>query len=187
MIRSEKKTNITGSMKVLESKGDSKKLFELLNNLTGVRKENPLPDGSSDVLAENFAEYFMDKIDKIRSKLDHVPLYEPIDGKPFRISEWSTLTEQELKTIITSMASKSCEKDALPTVLLKEHLDTLLEPLLKIINASLQQEYFPQCWKEAIIRPLLKKVGLSLISSNYRPVSNLNILQKCARKQCYLD
>ena len=33
-------------------------------------------------------------------------------------------------------------------------------------------------WKIAIIRLLLKKLGLTLIHSNYRPVSNLPFLSK---------
>ena len=184
MIRSEKTMKI--SSKVAESKGDSKKLYGLLRDLTGVKTANPLPEGSSEVLAENFAEYFMTKIDNIRKKLDHMPLYDPSDSNCPKVYEWLPLSEDELGRIIGSMASKSCESDALPTEVLKEHLDVLLKPLLNIINTSLLQGYFPQCWKEAIIRPLLKKVGLSLISSNYRPVSNLKFIAKVCEKAMML-
>ena len=37
-------------------------------------------------------------------------------------------------------------------------------------------------WKITIIRPLLKKLGLTLIHSNYRPVSNLPFLSKVVEK-----
>ena len=37
-------------------------------------------------------------------------------------------------------------------------------------------------WKVAIIRPLLKKLGLTLIHSNYRPVSNLSFLSKVVER-----
>ena len=41
---------------------------------------------------------------------------------------------------------------------------------------------FADSWKVAIIRPLLKKAGLDLIASNYRPVSNLAFLSKLIEK-----
>ena len=44
---------------------------------------------------------------------------------------------------------------------------------------------FASDWKTAIVRPLLKKIGLELIHSNYRPVSNLPFLSKCL-EQCAL-
>ncbi len=36
----------------------------------------------------------------------------------------------------------------------------------------------PTSLKKAIIKPMLKKLGLELINTNYRPVSNLAFLSK---------
>ena len=50
-----------------------------LLNITyvGVRKENPMPLAESDqLLAEEFADFFIEKIDKIQQELDHSELYE---------------------------------------------------------------------------------------------------------------
>ena len=80
------------------------------------------------------------------------------------------------------MPTKSCEGDAIPTSLLKEILPTVAPSLAKIINISLENGIFAASWKVAIIRPLLKKVGLDLVSSNYRPVSNLVFLSKVLEK-----
>ena len=80
------------------------------------------------------------------------------------------------------MPTKSCESDAVPTSLLKEILLAVAPSLAKIINISLEHDIFAVTWKVAIIRPLLKKVGLVLISSNYRPVSNLVFLSKVLDK-----
>ena len=33
-------------------------------------------------------------------------------------------------------------------------------------------------WKTAVVRPLLKNLGLELIHSNFRPVSNLTFMSK---------
>ena len=72
------------------------------------------------------------------------------------------------------MTSKSCELDPLLTTLLKEILPSVIGPLTKIINVSLTQGIFTDTWKVAVIRPLIKKLGLDLLLSNYRPVSNLS-------------
>ena len=48
-----------------------------------------------------------------------------------------------------------------------------------IINTSLSTGVVPGCFKSAIVRPLLKKPGLSVNNfQNYRPVSNLPFLSK---------
>ena len=41
------------------------------------------------------------------------------------------------------------------------------------MNTLLEVGVVASDWKMAIVRPLLKKVGLELIHSNYRPVSYL--------------
>ena len=41
-------------------------------------------------------------------------------------------------------------------------------------------------WKMSIIKPLLKKHGLKLVTSSYRPVSNLPFLSKLLEK-CLMD
>ena len=61
---------------VLNCKGDSKKLYTLVSKLTGSVKDNPLPSAENDEnLANEFADYFMDKISKIRNSLSNVPDY----------------------------------------------------------------------------------------------------------------
>ena len=80
------------------------------------------------------------------------------------------------------MKIKSCEIDPIPMKLLKEILPPVIEPITKIVNTSLQQGIFSKHWNIAVIRPLLKKIGLELITSNYRPVSNLTFLSKVVEK-----
>ena len=75
-------------------------------------------------------------------------------------------------------ATKSCEVDPLPTRLIKSNLEFFAPILCDIINASLDSAIFPEDAKNALVRPLLKKVNLQLISENYRPVSNLGFLSK---------
>ena len=80
------------------------------------------------------------------------------------------------------MKTNSCELDFLPTSLLKKALPNVINTITSIMNVSLEQGVFLDSWKIAIIRPLLKKLGLELITSNYRPVSNLPFLSKVLEK-----
>ena len=77
-----------------------------------------------------------------------------------------------------SMKSRCCELDALPTSILKRMIDVCLPSITKIVSLSLEMGQFTYQWKVAIVRPLLKKLGMDLINKNYRPVSNLSFLSK---------
>ena len=119
-------------------KGNTKKLYQTFNNLTGVKVENPLPEGKQDhELAE---EFFLSKIEKIRNNLQDVRLYCPTSERETnQVDEWQELSEGDVKKIITSLATKTCEEDTMPTSLLKEVLDRALGIITKIINCSISQ------------------------------------------------
>ena len=57
-------------------------------------------------------------------------------------------------------------------------LPKILPLITKIVNKSLGEGAFCREWKTTVVRPLLKKVGLELTFSNYRPVSNLTFISK---------
>ena len=86
--------------------------------------------------------------------------------------------EGEVAKIIMGMASKSCESDPVPTTQLKEILPQVIKLITKIINTSLELGIFASQWKVALVKPLLKKMGLAMVESNYHYVSNLPFLSK---------
>ena len=94
------------------------------------------------------------------------------------LGEFEPLMEDEVTKVIMSMASKSCESDPGPTNLLKEILPQVIKPITKIINTSLKLGVFASQWKVAIVKPLLKKMGVELMTSNYCLLSNLPFLSK---------
>ena len=60
------------SEKVLQCGRDTGRLYDLINNITETSKENPLPDHTNkETLANEFAEFFLEKIQKIQSELDN--------------------------------------------------------------------------------------------------------------------
>ena len=70
----------------------------------------------------------------------------------------------------------------MPTTKLKEVLGTILPSLAHIVNKSLDQGAFYNEWKEALVKPLVKKKSLGAIKTNYRPVSNLQFISKIVEK-----
>ena len=159
MIQKEKMKST--SEKVDECKGDTKKLYSLVRYLTGTKAQNPMPDNTGDEkLANNFANYFIQKIQKIWDNLDDYPKFKPRrDSTITPLKKFEPTTGDEVTKIIKKMKTKSCELDFLPTLLLKEALPYVINTITSIMNVSLEQGVFPDSWKIAIIRPLLKKTG----------------------------
>ena len=100
---------------VIESKGNTKRLFQLFNKMTGKNRHNPMPEGRSDQeLAESFADFFMNKIQNIRDTLNDIPAYEPTSQASCSLSKFHPLTSEQVKEIIISLSTKSCELDVIP-------------------------------------------------------------------------
>ena len=72
--------------------------------------------------------------------------------------------------------TRSCKIDPIPTTLLKKVLPSVIGPITSIVNNSITTGIFTMTWRTAIICLLLKKAGLTLQLSNFRPVSNLIFL-----------
>ena len=67
------------SKRILDCKGNAKELFLLVNKLTGSIAQNPLPPNKTDEeLAEDFARYFLSKIEKIRETFTNTPPYQTL-------------------------------------------------------------------------------------------------------------
>ena len=122
---------------------DTKKLYNLVNNMTGRTKSNPMPPGRKDTeLADKFADFFLDKIRRICDDLADYRTYTPIEIEVEPLENFNPLSVGEVLSIIRSMPTKSCESDVLPTSLLKRSLDRLGKTITAIVNISLQEGIF---------------------------------------------
>ena len=66
------------SKRVLDCEKDIKKFFHLVNKLMGNTTQNPLsPNKTDEELAEDFAKFFLSKIEKIREKFINTPAKKP--------------------------------------------------------------------------------------------------------------
>ena len=170
--------------KVEEATTDSRQLCQLVRTLLGHKEENPLPEANSDsILAEEFAGFFHDKIDNIRSRFNTTVPYKPEEKCDVPLlNKFMPISARQLEKTITSMPSKTCALDIMPTARFKEVLGTILLSIRHIVNKSLDQGEFYTSWKEALVKPLVKKKILGTAMTNYRPVSNLQFISKIVEK-----
>ena len=137
--------------KVTECAGNTKKLYSLVSYLTRSEIENPmLPGKMDDELAEEFAEYFMQKIKTIREGLEyHLHYIHPGTQASQELETFKQVSESDVKWVISKMKTKSCELDVLPTFKLKELIEDFQPIITKIVNLSLAEGKFPSDWKNA--------------------------------------
>ena len=89
----------------------------------------------------------------------------------------------KLKNLFGAHRQNQCDLDPIPTSVLKNCVDILITPITHIINISMETSTFPQNFKEAHVRPLLKKTSLPKNElKNYRPVSNLSFISEILEK-----
>ena len=155
-------------MLIAEAKGDAKKLFSLVNTLCDKNRSNPLPECQSvGMLVSQFGKYFNNKMiaDIIKTTVDvsEPPVIPYRDGNGVRLNKFVSLSEEDVRKLITKSKTTSCAYDPLPTRIIKEYINEMLPLLTHIINISLSTGVFPDQWKTALVVPLLKKTGLDLV------------------------
>ena len=159
---------------IQENSSDQGKLFRISKQLLNQNFDVPLPPHSSKaILANEMANFFVEKISNIRSKFkvctnedcqDCVPV---MDLQVPSFSSFQVITEEEARIIIMSLAKKSSALDPIPTPLVVKCIDVLLPVITKMINISLDSGHFPSSWREALVLPTLKKTGLDTVFKHY--------------------
>jgi hypothetical protein len=175
--------------KLSDCAGDQGQLYRLTRNLMGESSSAVLPasDSPSD-LAQSFCDFFSTKITKIRDSIhsnstivSSLAVDSHFEGSP--LSGFNPTNEDEVLKLLAKCPNKSCELDPLPTSLVKECSQQFASPIADIVNKSLSSGTVPSSFKQAVVRPLLKKPGLDKdVFKNYRPVSNLCFISKVLEK-----
>ncbi len=168
------------SQKIEEAGNNQRATFKIVKELFHKNAETPFPEHVSiENLANDFSEFFIRKIEFIRTKLDSVsttPIVE--DTCDSVLDSFNLLSCEEVRKLIVRSPCKSCSLDPIATDILRKCLDVLLPIITDIINESLSTGTY----KLALVTPLLKKLGLELIFPSYRPVSNLQFLSKLTER-----
>ena len=96
-----------------------------------------------------------------------------------RLDEFEWLETEDITQLIRSAPNKTCGLDPIPTSIIKGEPEVFAPFLTKIVNCSLHNGSFTSELKQANVKPLLKKLGLTADDKkNFRPVSNLSLVSK---------
>src|ERR1700722_11149336 len=179
---------------LLKSQSDNpKQLWSTINSLSGSTKSKVLPDHDHlSSLVNSFNLFFTNKVTQIHANiaLIHEPAANLLSSEASSTASMSVFqifTEADIKSIMKCAPAKSCSLDPIPTYLLQS-CETIVSPLTKMINSSLNTGVVPKCFKHALVTPLIKNSKLdSNMMSSYRPISNLlyvsKLLERCVAKQ----
>ena len=114
-LNNSKKTNIR--KQITDCSDDSKKLYSLVTNLTNKPEPQKWPtNNTKEDLAEDFANFFQNKILQIRELFNGMSQYEAITETLVPLPrKFAPLMEKQMALIIKQMKSKSCELDDIQT------------------------------------------------------------------------
>ena len=170
--------------KLEQSKDNPRKHWSVINDL--LHSKTPVLQNSTDEnkkLANGLGEFFKQKIitlkDSVKAKINQNAL---AFDRPFIgdfIDVLPSVSPDEVLKLLASMECKSSPMDFIPTSLLKSCSDVFSILISRLANLSFEEGHFPGQFKMAQIKALLKKPGLDdTVSSNYRPISDLNTISK---------
>ena len=169
---------------------DVNEVWKVVSDIAAPRSEARLTLNENGKIIENEGEvaeilndYFITKIQDLKSSIDPQMMEDPIQRLEKKLANntstfsFKTVTEDiVLKTINGLKQKKSAGADDLTQQQLKHGAENLAGPLTKIINKSLTEGIFPKIWKQAIVTPILKKGKM--------PKTNQTIAQSAASWYC---
>ena len=145
-----------------------------------------------DVPCNEIGKFFVGKITKIRQEIeatalsvelnDLVPDDQSLPICSSNLDCFKKLPENDVRSLVLNSSKKHCALDPMPYSLIADCLDVLLLGTTQIVNSSLFYGHVPKNWKEALVKPLLMKSGISAALNVLRPISNLKFISKLTER-----
>ena len=98
----------------------------------------------------------------VRASTAATPLCDVPRRVTSSLADFTAVTVDEVAKLTSSAPNKTCQLDTAPTWLVRDMSGQLSPFIALLINKSLTTDCFPGEFKEAIVRPLLKRDGLDL-------------------------
>ena len=160
-----------------ENKSNLKSIFNFTNSLCSPQSNSAF---ISTLTADDFSDYFYNKIIKIRSNISNTSScnIRP-ESVPSKLSSFRLTTEEEVCKIIKKSKKTNTPIETFPSKFYSELLPEILPYLVALFNSSFTSGCVLDTFKQAIVKPLIKKPNLdSNDPSNFRPISLLPFLSK---------
>ena len=87
------------------------------------------------------------------------------------------ISKNEIITVINTLKNSAPGNDEMPAPILKQCIETYIDPLTYLVNLSINQGIFPDELKIAKVLPIYKSDDKQLIQ-NYRPIAVLPFFSK---------
>ena len=169
--------------KLNDNVNKARNLYKILKSLTKLDDANPMPltEPSSD-LPDKFADFFLNKIRKIREQFCNEKTQKIYHRKCTSFSAFLPMDREEILNIIKKMNPTTSIMDPCNTWLLLKFKEIIADAITTITNQSLTTGEFLDDWNVAAVRPLIKDPNMGTELKNYRPISNLPFLSKIIEK-----
>lgn len=153
---------------------DSRRLWKDLSVILSHSRSSHSLSFSSD----EFLPHLLWKVSDVRGNTEDTAL--PTDSTTeHHLEQFDLVTESELRYIFTSISSKSCTLDPIPTFL-HDLISERLPFVVRLCNTSFMEGVLPASPKCVHVWPSLKKPCMDHENINkYRPISNLSLHRGC--------
>lgn len=171
---------------IKSASNSQQELFRVFNMLVDTGNKSKLPYTEDfDSLALRFNNYFVEKIENIRLKLDNNSSAN-FQSEPntflTKLSSFNSVSISNVLKQIKGQKIKTSTKDPIPASLLNSSVDLIAPAITHLINISLRTGSM-EGLKASIVTPILKKAGLDQdMLSNYRPVCGGMFVDKIIQK-----
>ena len=126
--------------KLNSRKNKTKTLYKISKSLTSDISENTLPETTSyKELADIFANFFVNKVTKIRSEFQHEENYNILTRNCKTLLRFQTITEEGLFKIIKKMKTTTSSNDPCNTKFILNFSKLLVPVWTNIINKSIEE------------------------------------------------
>jgi hypothetical protein len=188
--------------KITDCQGDSKKMWQIINDVRGKRKRQIKPSFMINneriicrrIIAHEFNRYFVSIASNLNRAYD-----ERLDQDPILASNRKSYSDYLPNSCQSSIYLTDCTSDEvveiinklengkasdIPAHVLKKSSHTISEHLSRLYNDCMHRGIFPGELKKGKITPIYKKENEELLE-NYRPVSTLPVFGKIFEKIIY--
>ena len=154
--------------KLSSGKKKTKTLYKIAKSLTTDISENTLlATTSHKELADIFANFFVDKVTKIRSVFQHDKNYKIPTRNCKTPLNFQTIMEEEVFITIKTIKSATSSNDPCNTKFILNFSQIPVPVWTNMINKSIEEGTVLKCWKEVIVFKVQKNHNLGTNLTNY--------------------